>query len=136
MYQITLDNIEEVAKRILSDFPEKRIFAFFGEMGAGKTTFIKELCKVLKVENVVNSPTFSIINEYQLCDGDKVFHFDFYRMKNLQEIIDLGYEEYFYSGNYCFLEWSELLEDLLPQDSLKLQFTVIDDSTRELKNKN
>ncbi|MCL2417402.1 MAG: tRNA (adenosine(37)-N6)-threonylcarbamoyltransferase complex ATPase subunit type 1 TsaE [Bacteroidales bacterium] len=128
----TLEQLPEVAKEVLAVFPKTRLFGFYAEMGAGKTTFIKALCDELGVIDVVNSPTFAIINEYQTKQHQPIFHFDFYRLKSLKEASDLGCEEYFYSGNYCFLEWTELVEPLLPQDFLKIQITVSGSKTRRL----
>ena len=112
--------LPEVAKKILTLNPHKRIFAFYGKMGVGKTTLIKALCKHLKVTDIVGSPTFSIINQYLTSQNTNVYHFDFYRMKKTEEVYDIGYEDYFFSGNYCFLEWPEKIEELLPADCLKV----------------
>ena len=109
-------HLPEVAQALLQAHSDKRLFAFKGSMGAGKTTFIKEICAVLGVGNMVNSPTFSIINEYFTDEGESVFHFDFYRIKKKEEVLDIGYEEYLYSGNYCFMEWPEKIEELLPEN--------------------
>ncbi|MDR2512150.1 MAG: tRNA (adenosine(37)-N6)-threonylcarbamoyltransferase complex ATPase subunit type 1 TsaE [Bacteroidales bacterium] len=130
---VKIETLPKIAAKIIENFPNERIFAFFGTMGVGKTTFIKSLCDVLGVENTVNSPTFSIINEYTDKLGKAVYHFDFYRMKNQQEIADLGYEDYFYSGNYCFLEWSELVENLLPDNTLRIKIKAIDEYTKEIE---
>lgn len=108
---------------------EKRVFAFYGKMGAGKTTFIKAICEALGVEDVVTSPTFAIVNEYKTPQG-AIFHFDFYRIKNLREAYDIGCEEYFYSGCPCFIEWPELVEELLPEDIVKVNIEVLDDDSR------
>lgn len=110
-----------MAEKLLGAFPEERFFAFFGKMGVGKTTLIKELCLVLGVEDNVCSPTFAIINEYSDAKGEPVYHFDFYRMKSLAEAYDLGYEEYFYSGCYCFTEWTEKVEELLPEHYVRVE---------------
>jgi len=112
--------LAEIGRRLLETYPHKRVFAVYGTMGAGKTTFIKSLCLLLGVKDMVSSPTFSIVNEYLNQQGQSVFHFDFYRMKNASEAFDLGYEEYLYSGNYCFIEWPEKLGALLPQDAVKV----------------
>ena len=110
----SLESIDEAARELLVFSEDSRIFAFYGEMGAGKTTFIKAVCKILKVEDNVSSPTFSIVNEYLSQEGEKIFHFDFYRIKNENEAYDMGCEEYFYSGNHCFIEWPEKIHNLLP----------------------
>lgn len=120
---IQIDNIgqlPQVAERLLREFPDERFFAFFGKMGVGKTTLIKELCAQLGVEDVVCSPTFAIVNEYVSCAGDPVYHFDFYRLKNLSEAYDIGYEEYFYSGYFCFTEWTEKVEEILPEHYVRV----------------
>jgi len=127
-----LEQLPMIAKEMLTAFPETRIFGFYAEMGAGKTTFIKALCAELNVMDVVNSPTFAIINEYRTKHYQPIFHFDFYRLKNLKEACDLGCEEYFHSGNYCFLEWTELVEPLLPKHFLKIEIKVSDSKTRQL----
>ena len=111
----------EVACNLLTTFREERFFAFFGKMGVGKTTLIKEMCAVLGVEDVVCSPTFAIVNEYSTAEGEPVYHFDFYRLKNLAEAYDIGYEEYFYSGCYCFTEWTEKVEELLPERYVRVE---------------
>jgi tRNA threonylcarbamoyladenosine biosynthesis protein TsaE len=110
--------LDEIAAQLLQFHTTKRVFAFYGKMGAGKTTFIKSICKQLHVTDTAISPTFAIINEYEAGDGSLVYHFDFYRIKNLTEFLDLGCEEYFYSGSYCFIEWPEKIENSLPLDSV------------------
>ena len=115
----SLDTIHEAAKVFVKEMGEGKVFAFYGKMGAGKTTFIKALCEVLGVEDVITSPTFAIINEYTDGKGDPIYHFDFYRIKKLEEVYDMGYEDYFYSGNLCLLEWPELIEDILPENVIK-----------------
>lgn len=110
-----LNELPGIAKIILENFPEDRIFIFRGELGVGKTTLIKEICKQLSVSDPTNSPSFAIVNEYNTLKGSKLFHFDFYRIKKIEEVYDIGYEEYFYSGNYCFIEWPELIEEILPK---------------------
>lgn len=119
---ICKDKIElhQVARSLLETFANDRFFAFFGNMGVGKTTLIKEICAMLGVNDNVCSPTFSIVNEYVGSDGMSIFHFDFYRLKNIEETYDMGYEEYFYSGNYCFVEWSEKVETLLPDTYIRI----------------
>ena len=104
-----------MARKLLGEFPDDRFFAFFGKMGVGKTTLIKEICAELGVNDNVCSPTFAIVNEYTDGAGEPVYHFDFYRMKSVAEAYDIGYEEYFYSGFYCFTEWTEKVEELLPE---------------------
>jgi len=108
------------ARELLAFHPGMRVFAFYGQMGAGKTTYIKSICRELGVTDIVQSPTFSIINEYKTDFGESVFHFDFYRIKKLEEIFDIGYEDYLYSGSYCLIEWPEMMEELLPASSLKV----------------
>lgn len=109
-----------MARNLLTSFSEERFFAFFGKMGVGKTTLIKEMCAVLGVEDVVCSPTFAIVNEYSTSFDEPVYHFDFYRLKSLAEAYDIGYEEYFYSGCYCFTEWTEKVEELLPEHYVRV----------------
>jgi tRNA threonylcarbamoyladenosine biosynthesis protein TsaE len=117
----SLDNIEEVAKEFINLMGDDTIFAFYGKMGAGKTTFIKALCKALGVEDEVNSPTFAIVNEYRSeSTAELIYHFDFYRIKKVEEVYDLGYEDYFYSGALCFIEWPELIEELLPDNTVNV----------------
>jgi tRNA threonylcarbamoyladenosine biosynthesis protein TsaE len=137
IFERDITNLEQlpiVAKELLTTFPQVRVFAFYAEMGAGKTTFIKSLCEELNATDVVNSPTFAIINEYRTKQHQSIFHFDFYRLKNLREACDLGCEDYLYSGNYCFLEWAELVTPLLPQHFLKIEITVSDSET-DIKNR-
>jgi len=108
------------AEKLLATHPSRRVFAFYGKMGAGKTTFIKAISSVLGAVDVVQSPSFAIINEYTTSTGDSIFHFDFYRIRKIGEVFDIGYEEYIYSGAYCFIEWPELMEKLLPADVVKV----------------
>lgn len=117
------EDLPPAATLLLESFPEERVFAFFAPMGAGKTTFIQALCKCLHVRDNVVSPTFSLINEYS-CGDRSVFHFDFYRLKNFREAIDIGTEEYLESGDYCFLEWSEVIEPILPLRYVKVTIDV------------
>jgi tRNA threonylcarbamoyladenosine biosynthesis protein TsaE len=129
-----LNNIDAVAGELFSYFPEKRIFAFYGAMGAGKTTFIKALCRQAGVEENVTSPTFSIVNEYRDRYGEKVlFHFDFYRIESLEEVMDIGYEDYFYSKNICFIEWPEKITGLLPDETLRIKIDVLETGERMLR---
>ncbi len=119
-----LADLDKVAKILLEKYPSNRLFAFYGEMGAGKTSFIKSICSELKVIDNVSSPTFSIINVYQTQTVDEVFHFDFYRIKSLEEVYDIGYEDYFYSDQYCLMEWPEMIDKLLPDDTIKVEIKV------------
>ncbi len=128
-----LDHIEEAAREFIGQMGDDTVFAFYGKMGAGKTTFIKALCKLLGVEDEVNSPTFAIINEYRSqTTAELIYHFDFYRIKKLEEVYDLGYEDYFYSGALCFIEWPELVEELLPTDAKKITITENSDGSRTI----
>jgi tRNA threonylcarbamoyladenosine biosynthesis protein TsaE len=122
--ELLLDGLDRTAITLLNSFQEKRLFAFFGEMGAGKTTFIKAVCKTLGVQENVSSPTFALVNEYQDKDFRPVYHFDFYRIENEQEAIDIGVREYFSSGHYCFIEWPEKILHLLPEDTVRLYITI------------
>jgi tRNA threonylcarbamoyladenosine biosynthesis protein TsaE len=110
----TPEGLTEIARQLLADAGDHKVFAFYGDMGAGKTTLIKELCRHLGVSELVTSPTFTIVNEYRSGSGLPVYHFDFYRIKSESEAFDLGYENYLYSGNYCFVEWPEKIASLLP----------------------
>ena len=116
----SLDEIGKAAQEFVAAMGDRTVFAFYGKMGAGKTTFIKAVCEELGVEDVINSPTFAIVNEYVDGRGEPIYHFDFYRIKNQQEVLDIGYEDYVYSGNVCFMEWPELIENLLPDDAVKV----------------
>jgi len=134
--QIEIKSEEELktaAEKILENFSDYRVFAFYGEMGAGKTTFIKEICKALGSADNITSPTFAIINEYTSHSDYLIYHFDFYRIKNLREVYDLGYEDYFYSGNYCFIEWPERVEQLLPGNMVRVDITVTGDKSRRIE---
>ncbi|MCI1742068.1 MAG: tRNA (adenosine(37)-N6)-threonylcarbamoyltransferase complex ATPase subunit type 1 TsaE [Prevotella sp.] len=126
----SLDNIHEAAKQFIKDMGNGNIFAFYGKMGAGKTTFIKAICEELGVEDVITSPTFAIVNEYTTKGGEPIYHFDFYRIKKIEEVYDLGYEDYFDSGHLCFLEWPELIKDLLPEDTTRVTISVEEDGSR------
>ncbi len=127
-----IQNLNWVAAGLLDTWSEKRVFAFYGEMGAGKTTLIKALCQELGVTDNVSSPTFALVNVYNGEPGE-VYHFDVYRMKTIEELFDIGYEDYFFSGNYCFIEWPEKIEALLPEDAVKVMIRVSeDDQTREI----
>ena len=127
-----IDHIREAAREFISHIGQARVFAFYGKMGAGKTTFVKAVCEELGVEDVITSPTFAIINEYGLPDGDSLYHFDFYRIKKLEEVYDMGYEDYFYSGSLCFIEWPELIEDVLPDDAVRVSIEEQADGSRQV----
>ena len=115
-----IDSIREAARQFVTATGENTVFAFYGKMGAGKTTFIKAVCEELGVEDVITSPTFAIVNEYRSdTTGELIYHFDFYRIKKIEEVYDMGYEDYFYSGALCFIEWPELIEELLPEEAVK-----------------
>jgi hydrolase, P-loop family len=127
----SLDNIRAAAREFVKNMGEGNVYAFYGKMGAGKTTFIKAICEELGVDDVITSPTFSIVNEYRSeTTGELIYHFDFYRIKKLEEVYDMGYEDYFYSGALCFLEWPELIEELLPGSAVKVTITQNDDDSR------
>lgn len=128
----SLEQIHEAAQEFVAAMGDHTVFAFYGQMGAGKTTFVKAVCECLGVEDVINSPTFAIVNEYRSGSGELIYHFDFYRIKKLEEVYDMGYEDYFYSGALCFIEWPELVEELLPGDAVRVTIDVADDGTRTL----
>ena len=125
---IQIENIErinEAARQFVSHMGNHHVFAFYGKMGAGKTTFIKAVCEELGVKDVITSPTFAIVNEYEgNQQAPTIFHFDFYRIKRLEEVYDMGYEDYFYGGALCFIEWPELIEELLPEDTVSVSINV------------
>ena len=128
-----LEQIHEAAKEFIAAMGDNTVFAFYGKMGAGKTTFIKAVCEELDVADVINSPTFAIVNEYRSdTTGELIYHFDFYRIKKLEEVYDMGYEDYFYSGALCFIEWPELIEDLLPGDAVKVSIEEQENGNRML----
>ncbi len=130
----SIDTIREAAHEFVAAMGEATVFAFYGKMGAGKTTFIKAVCEELGVEDVITSPTFAIVNEYRSeTTGELVYHFDFYRIKKLEEVYDMGYEDYFYSGAVCFIEWPELIEELLPGDAVKVTIEEQADGSRIVK---
>ena len=130
----SLDNISVAAKEFVAAMGEEPVFAFYGKMGAGKTTFIKAVCEELGVTDPITSPTFAIVNEYRSDEsGALIYHFDFYRIRKLDEVYDMGYEDYFYSGALCFIEWPELIEELLPEDSVRVTIEEQPDGTRLIK---
>jgi tRNA threonylcarbamoyladenosine biosynthesis protein TsaE len=140
----SLDSIREAARQFIDGIGQHRVFAFYGSMGAGKTTFVKAICEELGVDDVITSPTFAIINNYELRDTNyevgirnsefgipqDIFHFDFYRIKKLEEVYDMGYEDYFYSGALCFIEWPELIEEILPDDAVRVSISEQEDGSR------
>lgn len=135
MEKIIIDQPEATgvaARRFVEMMGDRTVFAFRGTMGAGKTTFIKAVCEELGVEDVINSPTFAIVNEYRSGSGELIYHFDFYRINKLEEAYDFGYEDYFYSGSLCFIEWPEKIESLLPADCVNVKITELPDGRREL----
>lgn len=129
---VNLTALNTVAKNLINQFPEHRIFAFYGRMGAGKTTFIQSVCKVLGSEDNVTSPTFALINEYKTNKLVSIFHFDFYRINHIEEAFDLGYEDYLYSGSYCLIEWPEMIESLLPSNIVKVKIEVDENGKRNI----
>lgn len=135
--EITIDkieNIREAARQFVNNMGTGNVFAFYGKMGAGKTTFIKAVCEELGVKDVITSPTFAIVNEYRTePDGRPIYHFDFYRIKKLDEVYDMGYEDYFYSGALCLIEWPELIEPLLPEDATRVTITEHTDGSRTVE---
>jgi len=133
--EYTIDNIDETVDEIIGFFNENKptkVVAFYGEMGSGKTTIIKQICLKLGVNDEVTSPTFAIINEYRTLSSEFVYHFDFYRLENIQEAIDIAVEDYFYSNNYCFLEWPEIVEPILPSNIIQIKITEINEKTRKI----
>ena len=127
-----LSDINTIAKKFIENMDNRKVYAFYGEMGAGKTTFIKSICTVLGVTETITSPTFAIVNEYEKADGNPIFHFDFYRIKDIDEAYDFGYEDYFYSGHFCFIEWPQLVEPLLPENVVKVQIVIEDNEQRTI----
>ena len=134
--EIVINNIKDInkaARTFIDYMPECNVIAFYGNMGAGKTTFIKALCEELGVEDEVTSPTFAIVNEYTCTNApSKIYHFDFYRIKKLEEVYDMGYEDYFYSDSLCLIEWPELIEELLPDDVTKVHIIEQSDGSRKI----
>jgi tRNA threonylcarbamoyladenosine biosynthesis protein TsaE len=129
-----LAGIREAAREFIAQMDDHTVFAFYGKMGAGKTTFIKAVCEELGVEDVITSPTFAIVNEYRSAETEElIYHFDFYRIRKLEEVYDMGYEDYFYSGALCFIEWPELIEELLPDDTVRVTITEDENGGRTVQ---
>lgn len=128
----SLDKIDEAALEFIRAMGVNTVFAFHGDMGAGKTTFIKAICENLGVSDTINSPTFAIVNEYRSDSGELIYHFDFYRINKIEEVFDFGYEDYFYSGSLCFIEWPEKVDTLLPKDTVNVYVKVQEDGSREV----
>ena len=128
-----IDDINEVARQFVDQMGDHKVFAFYGKMGAGKTTFIKAMCEELGVTDVINSPTFAIVNEYMDGKGESIYHFDFYRIKRVEEVYDIGFDEYIYSGNLCLMEWPELIEQLLPEETVRVDILENPDGTRVIR---
>jgi len=136
--EILISNIEDIRKaahEFITHIGSHTVFAFYGKMGVGKTTFIKAICEELGVDDVITSPTFAIVNEYSISSpsttqSSKIYHFDFYRIKKIDEVYDMGYEDYFYSGALCFIEWPELIDSLLPEDAVKINIIEKEDGAR------
>lgn len=135
-YTITINGIEDypqAAREFVKLLDRGRIFAFYGKMGSGKTTFIKSICEELGVEDSINSPTFAIVNEYEDRNQNTIYHFDFYRIKSIEEVYNMGYEEYFYGDAICFMEWPELIEELLPEETVKVFVEETEGGARSVK---
>lgn len=128
----SLENLPEIAKAIILTANNKTIL-FYGEMGVGKTTLIKEICKQLEVQDTISSPTFSLVNEYQTLSSAKVFHFDFYRIEQEEEALDMGIDDYFYNNEWCLIEWPENIENLLPLDAVTIELTMLEDGKRNIQ---
>lgn len=131
--KIEINNLSEIktaARQFIEQMADNTVFAFYGSMGAGKTTFVKAVCEELGVAETITSPTFAIVNEYKDKHGQPIYHFDFYRINKLEEAFDFGYEDYFYSGNLCFIEWPELIEPILPENAVKISIVEQDCGSR------
>ena len=128
----TEENISQAARQFADAMGENTVFAFYGKMGAGKTTFIKAVCRQLGVQDTVTAPTFAIVNEYEAAQGRPIYHFDFYRIKKVSEAYDMGCEEYFYSGHPCFIEWPDLIEEVLPEETVSVTIEALPDGLRRL----
>ena len=130
----SLESIHEAAREFIAAMGDNTVFALYGKMGAGKTTFVKALCEELGVTDVITSPTFAIVNEYRSDEtGELIYHFDIYLIKKLSEVYDMGYEDYFYSGALCFIEWPELVEELLPGNAVKVTIEELEDGNRVIR---
>ena len=125
-------HLHDAADKLLKHFGEKRIFAFYGSMGAGKTTIIKAICKAMGAIDIVSSPTFTLVNEYKTIKGETIYHIDFYRIKKLEEVFDFGIEEYLSGDAWCFMEWPEMIEDILPQETIRIRISVGENEERRL----
>ena len=138
--QIRIENIQQIreaARQFIAQIGSRTVFAFYGKMGAGKTTFIKAICEEMGVSDVITSPTFAIVNEYTIDHSPStIYHFDFYRIKRIEEVYDMGYEDYFYSGDLCFIEWPELIEELLPSDAVRVSIVELPDGSRVISDIN
>ena len=128
----SISEIDKAATAFLDAYEDESVFAFYGEMGAGKTTLIKSICEHLSVIDTVNSPTFSLINEYVTAGDETLYHFDFYRIESVQEAKDIGCEDYFYSGNICLIEWPEKIEPILPENTVKVRIEVLSNESRKI----
>ena len=128
----SLEELTKTAKEILRDFDKNKMFAFYGKMGSGKTTIIKALCEELGSNDNITSPTFAIVNQYNTFEKGLIYHFDFYRIKSQEEVFDIGYEDYFYNNNYCFIEWPELIENLLPDNCIKVKIDELNKGVRKI----
>lgn len=128
----SLDNLPQIAAEVIAS-AENKILLFYGEMGVGKTTLIKEICKQLDVLDTISSPTFSLVNEYQSEKNKIVYHFDFYRINDEEEALDMGIEEYFYTNNWCLIEWPQNIKNLLPLDAVEIHLSVLDENNRNIK---
>lgn len=132
-WDFNLENIPIIAEKFIDEIEENRIFLFEGSMGAGKTTFISEICRQMGADDDFGSPTFSIVNEYADSNGNPIFHFDFYRIENPQEALDIGIEDYFYSGNLCFIEWPDRLGSLIPEEAIRVFISENPDGSRKIR---